>query len=52
MEAGTTRWKDKQIAYVTVSITKTCLCNVDPLKPHIYIVKLGITEVYIIVLFC
>ena len=32
------------------SITKTCLYNFDPLKPHFYIVKLGFTEVYIIFL--
>ena len=32
-------------------ITKTCLCNVDPLKPHFHIVKLGFTGVYIIFLF-
>ena len=32
------------------SITKTYLYNFDPLKPHIYIVKLGFTGVYIIVL--
>ena len=30
------------------SITKTCLYNFDSLKPHIYIVKLGFTGVYII----
>ena len=30
------------------SITKTCLYKVDPLKPHLYIVKLGFTGVYII----
>ena len=29
-------------------ITKTCLSNVDPFKPHFYIVKLGFTGVYII----
>ena len=29
-------------------ITKTRLYNFDPLKPHIYIVKLGFTGVYII----
>ena len=29
---------------------KTCLYNVDPLKPHFYIVKLGFTGVYIIFL--
>ena len=31
-------------------ITKTCLYNFDPLKSHFYIVKLGFTGVYIIVL--
>ena len=31
----------------SVTITKTCLNNFDPLKPHIYIVKLGFTGVYI-----
>ena len=31
-------------------ITKTCLYNIDPLKPHFYIVKLGFTRVYIIFL--
>ena len=31
-------------------ITKTCLYNVDPHKPHFYIVKLGFTGVYIIFL--
>ena len=34
-----------------LNITKTCLCNVDPLKPHFHIVKLGFTGVYIIFLF-
>ena len=32
------------------SITKTYLYNYDPLKPHFYIVKLGLTGVYIIFL--
>ena len=32
------------------NITKTCLYNFDPLKPHFYIVKLGNTGVYIIFL--
>ena len=32
-------------------ITKTCLYNFDPLKPHFYMVKLGFTGVYIILLF-
>ena len=31
-------------------IRKTCLYNVDPLKPHFYIVKLGFAGVYIIFL--
>ena len=31
-----------------LTITKTCLYNFDPLKPHFYIVKLGFTGVYII----
>ena len=35
---------------VYMSITKTCLYNFDPLKPHFYIVKLGFTGVYIIFL--
>ena len=33
-----------------VCITKTCLYNFDPLKPHFYIVKLGFTGVCIIFL--
>ena len=32
------------------AITKTCLYNFDPLKPHFYIVKLGFTGVYTIFL--
>ena len=32
------------------TITKTYLYNIDPLKPHFYIVKLGFTGVYIIFL--
>ena len=31
-------------------ITKTRLYNLDPLKPHFYMVKLGFTGVYIIFL--
>ena len=30
---------------------KTCLCNVYPLKPHFYIVKLGYEGVYLFFLF-
>ena len=33
-----------------ILIMKTCLYNIDPLKPHFYIVKLGFTGVYIIFL--
>ena len=33
-----------------ITITKTYLYNFDPLKPHFYIVKLGFTGVYIIIL--
>ena len=36
--------------YSIISITKTRLYNIDPLKPHFYIVKLGFTGVYIIFL--
>ena len=32
------------------TIMKTCLDNVDPLKPHFYIVNLGFTGVHIIFL--
>ena len=34
--------------FFTPYISKTYLCNFDPLKPHFYIVKLGFTGVYII----
>ena len=34
--------------FIVCHITKTCLYNDDPLKPHFYIVKLGFTGVYII----
>ena len=32
---------------INICITKTYLYNVDPLKPHFYIVKVGFTGVYI-----
>ena len=41
--------EDKLIVF-SYSITKTYLYNFDPLKPHFYIVKLGFTGVYIILL--
>ena len=31
-------------------ITKTCLYNIDPLKPHFYIVKLGFTLFFLFLL--
>ena len=37
-------------ARILHNITKTRLYNIDPLKPHFYIVKLGFTGVYIIFL--
>ena len=36
------------VAHKFYIITKTCLYNFDPLKPHFYIVKLAFTGVYII----
>ena len=39
--------KNKVILHNCMShITKTCLYNFDPLKPHFYIVKLGFKGVY------
>ena len=32
---------------VATHITKTCLYNFDPLKPHFYTLKLGFTGIYI-----
>ena len=40
-----------RLCSVTV-ITKTCLYNFDPLKPHFFIVKLGVYRVFIIFYFC
>ena len=34
-----------------VGIMKTCPCNVYPLEPHFYIVKLGFAGVYLFFLF-
>ena len=40
-----------QTEHISVDyITKTCIYNFDPLKPHFYIVKLGFRGVYIIFL--
>ena len=38
--------KKPDLALLCIAITKTCLYNFDPLKPHFYIVKLGFTRVY------
>ena len=40
----------KTMSTSNLNITKTCLYNFDPLKPHFYIVKLELTGVYIIFL--
>ena len=50
---STEEWlfKLRSVFYIYILfITKTCLYNVDPLKPHFYIVKLGFTGVHIIFL--
>ena len=36
---------------ISVNIRKTCPCNIYPLKPHFYIVKLGYAEVNLFFLF-
>ena len=41
---------DRKEHILMKTITKTYLYNLDPLKPHFYIVKLGFTGVYIIFL--
>ena len=41
---------ERQRQKTFLRITITCLYNFDPLKPHFYIVKLGLTVVYIIFL--
>ena len=35
------------VVAVSVYIMQTCPCNIYPLTPHFYIVKLGFTGVYI-----
>ena len=39
---------EKYIVNRSYFITKTCLYNFDPLKPHFYTLKPGFTELYII----
>ena len=43
-------WRKLATPGSRIVITKTCLYNFDPLKPHFYIVKLGFTGVYTIFL--
>ena len=38
------------LPFLLVHITKTRLCNFDPLQPHFYIVKPGFTGIFIIFL--
>ena len=33
------------------AIMRTCPCNVHPITPHFYIIKLGLTRVYIFLIF-
>ena len=40
-----------QFLLLLYSNTLKCPCNIDPLTPQVYIVKLGFTRVYIIFLF-
>ena len=46
----------RRIQFLTLSllqaITKTCLYNIDPLKPHFYIVKLGYRGIRYFSYFC
>ena len=44
------RFTRLQLKWFFYRITKTRLYNFDPLKPHFYIVKLGFTGVFIILL--
>ena len=48
--AGYMYVKDRFKVHARGHITKTCLYNFDPHKPHFYIGKLGFTGVYIIFL--
>ena len=40
-------FRTKNQDHFFMNITKTCLYDFNPLKPHFYIIKLGFTEVYI-----
>ena len=41
----------KRLAFFSKTIRKTCPCNIYPLKPNFYIVKLGYAGVYLFFLF-
>ena len=41
----------KRTIDIYTRIRKTCPCNIYPLKPHFYIVKLGFAGVYLFFLF-
>ena len=50
MDSGCMGRQTESQAKELVAITKTCLFNFDPIKPHFYVVKLGFTGVHIIFL--
>ena len=50
MEVESRLWYQLPLYVCDLYITKACLYNFDPLKPHFYIVKLGFTGTYIIFL--
>ena len=50
LDSLSTLYQLDTVFMLCISITKTCLYNFDPLEPHFYIVKLGLTGVYIIFL--
>ena len=37
-----------ELSFMFLCITKTCLYDFDPLKPHFYIIKLGFAGVHLI----
>ena len=50
-QAPDTKWAVQPQKLARGFIMKTSLCNVHPLTPHFYIVKLELTGVFIIFLF-
>ena len=52
VSGGITKLTDFLFAYVdSCNITKTCLYNFDPTKPHFCMVKLWFTGVYMYIIF-